>query len=115
MLKPVDPPPGAPGERPVGELIHQLIEDGKAYASAEVALVKTIATEKARALVLPVALFAVAFVCVLAGMTALALGVVIALAKFIGPFLAGLAGLVIFAAIAGTLAMFAVGRLKGSQ
>ena len=43
--------------------------------------VKTIATEKAAALVLPAALFRAAFVCVLAGVTALALGVVLALAK----------------------------------
>ena len=115
MLKRVDPVPASPGERPVGELIHQLIEDGKAYASAEVALVKAMATDKARALVLPVALFGAAFLCVLAGLTALAVGLVIALAKFIGPFLAGLAGLLIFAGIAGGLAMFAVGRLKGSK
>lgn len=112
MLKPVDPLPSAPSERPIGELVHQLIEDGKAYALAEVALIKAIATEKARALAWPAGLFGAALLCVLAGITALAVGVVIALAKFIGPLLAGLAGLVIFAAIAGALAWLALGKLK---
>lgn len=114
MLKPVDPPPGAhsSAERPVGELVYQLIEDAKDYARAEFALVKAIATEKIGALALPAALFGAAFVCVLAGVTALALGVVLALAKFIGPLLAGLAGLLIFAAIAGGLAWFALQRVK---
>ncbi len=112
MLKPVEPLPGSMPERSLGELIHQLIEDGKAYARAEIALVRTIATEKAVALVLPAALFGAAFVCVLAGVTALALGVVLALAKFIGPLLAGLAGLLILVAIAGGLGWFALRRLK---
>src|SRR5205814_38363 len=34
MLKPVDPGPPPP-ERPIGELVHELIENGKAYAQAE--------------------------------------------------------------------------------
>lgn len=114
MLKPVDPPTGAQSaaERPVGELVHQLIEDGKAYALAEFALVKAMAGAKVSALAFPVALFGAAFVCLLAAVTALALGVVLALAKFVGPLLAGLAGLLIFAAIAGGLGWFALRRLK---
>ena len=52
MLKPVDPGPQPP-ERPVGELVHQLIEEGKAYARAEFDLLKAIGTAKAKALALP--------------------------------------------------------------
>ena len=115
MLKPVEPVPGAVPERPVGELVHQLVEDGKAYAQAEIALVKAMAAQKASSLVMPVALFGAAFVFVLAGITALALGVVIALAKFIGPLAAGFAGLLIFSAIAGLLAWIAAGKLKGPK
>ena len=39
------PERGQPGgaERPVGELVHQLVEDGKAYARAEIGLAKAIA------------------------------------------------------------------------
>jgi sorbitol-specific phosphotransferase system component IIBC len=115
MLKPAEPTPGAVPERPVGELVHQLVEDGKSYVQAEIALAKAMATEKVSSLVMPVALFGAAFVFVLAAITALALGVVMALAKFIGPLAAGFAGLLIFAGIAGLLAWIAVGKLKRSQ
>ncbi len=84
MLKPSDPAmvPAEPGEeRPVGELVHQLVEDGKAYAQAELGLVKAVAAQKAGALALPAALFAVAFVLVQAGVNALAVGVLLALAE----------------------------------
>jgi len=110
MLKPVDPPQQP--ERPIGELVHELVEEGKAYAQAELDLAKAIATAKAKALALPAALFAVAFVVALAAVTALAVGVVMALAKFLGPLLAGVAGLVIFAAIAGALAWWGVEQAK---
>ena len=109
MLKPAEPPPP---ERPIGELVHELVEEGKSYARAELGLAKAIATAKARALALPAALFGVAFILALAAVTALALGVVLALAKFIGPLLAGIAGLVIFAAIAGLLGWIAADRVR---
>jgi hypothetical protein len=111
MLKPADPGPPPP-ERPVGELVHELIEEGKAYARAEIDLAKAIATAKGKALILPVALFATAVILALAAVTALAVGVVIALAKFIGPLAAGFAGLLIFAAIAGGLGWYGAERLK---
>jgi len=110
MLKPVEPTP--PPERPIGELVHELVEEGKAYAYAELDLAKAIATAKARALAVPAALFGAAIIVALAAVTALAVGVVIALAKFLGPLLAGVVGLVIFAAIAGGLAWWGVERAK---
>jgi len=111
MLKPADTGPPPP-ERPVGELVHELIEEGKAYARAEVGLVKTIAAAKGKALAMPVALFAAAFLCVLAAVTALAVGVVIALEAFIGPLAAGFVAMLIFAAIAGVLAWTAYGKVR---
>ena len=111
MLKPVDPGPNPP-ERPVGELVSQLIDEGKAYARAEIGLVKSIATAKGKALVIPAALFGAAFICALAAVTALAVGVVIGLAKFIGPLAAGFIGMLIFAAVAGGLAWYGAERLK---
>ena len=112
MLKPADPPGRPSEERPVGELVHQLLEEGKAYARAEIGLVKAIAAAKGKALALPAALFGAAFIVALAGITALAVGVVLALAKFLGPLLAGIVGLVIFAAIAGGLAWYGAQRVK---
>ena len=111
MLKPADPGPFPP-ERPIGELVHELIEQGKDYARAEVGLLKAITTAKGKALILPAALFGIAFICSLAAITALAIGVVIALAKFIGPLAAGFVGMLIFAAIAGLLGWSAVQKLR---
>ena len=111
MLKPVDPGPQPP-ERPIGELVHELIENGKTYARAEIDLYKAIVAAKAKALVVPTAMFAGAFICALAAVTALALGVVIALETFIGPLAAGFVGMLVFAAIAGLLCWYGYNRLR---
>src|SRR5438270_13007585 len=110
MLKPANP--GPTPERPIGELVHELIEDGKSYARAEIGLVKTIAAAKGKALVVPVAMFVSAFVCVLAAVTALAVGVVLALESFIGPLAAGFVGMLIFAALGGLVGWAGVSRLR---
>ena len=112
MLKPAENPPSAPNERPIGELVQQLIDEGKAYALAELELAKTIARAKGKALALPVALFAAAFVFSLAAITALAVGIVMALATLIGPLAAGFVGMFLFLAIAGSLGWYGAQRLK---
>ena len=111
MLKRTDPEPPPP-ERPVGELVHELIEQGKAYARAEIDVAKAIAAAKGKALAIPAALFTVAFICALAAVTALAVGVVIALETFIGPLAAGFVGMLIFAAIAGLLGWAGYQKLR---
>ena len=111
MLKPADPGPQPP-ERPIGELVSELIDEGKAYARAEISLAKAIASAKARALALPAALFGAALIVALAAVTALALGVVMWLAWYIGPLAAGFVGLLLFAAIAGGLGWYGYQRLK---
>lgn len=111
MLKPVDPGP-LPPERPVGELVSQLIDEGKAYARAEIDLLKAIGTAKAKAFILPAILFGAAFICALAAITALAVGVVITFAKFIGPLAAGFIGMLLFAGLAGGLGWYGTERLK---
>jgi hypothetical protein len=110
MLKPAEPTE-AP-ERPIGELVSELVEEGKAYARAEVGLAKAIAMAKAKALALPAGMFAAALLLAMTALNALALGVVLALVKFIGPLAAGFIGMLIFAAIAGTLAWVGVQRVK---
>jgi hypothetical protein len=111
MLKPAEPGPPPP-ERPIGELVQELVEEGKAYARAEFDLAKAIAAAKAKALALPAALFATAFIVALAAVTALAVAVVMALAKFLGPLLAGIVGLLIFALIAGGLGWWGYERVR---
>jgi hypothetical protein len=110
MLKPTDQGGGA--ERPVGELVHQLVEDGKDYAKAELDVVKAMAAAKGKALALPAGLFGAAFIFALAAVTALAVGVVLALTKFVGPLLAGLLGLLIFAGTGGALGWYGYVRLR---
>lgn len=111
MLKvPEQPQP----ERPIGELVHQLIEDGKAYAQAEFGLVKAIASAKASALAVPAGLLVAALLIGLAAINALVLGVVLALAKLVGPLLGGLIGMILFLAIAGGLVWFAIGKIRSA-
>lgn len=115
MLKPADDPtpaPGADSERPVGELVHELIEDGKAYARAEVGLVKAMATAKLNAVKLPAVLFGIAFAFVLGAIGALAYGVAAALATLIGPLAGGIVAFLLFAGIAGGLVWYGVKRLQ---
>jgi hypothetical protein len=110
MLKPTEGE--QPPERPILELFEDAVDDGKAYARAEIDLAKAIAIAKARALVLPSALIGAALVFALAAVTALAVGVVLALVKFIGPLAAGVIGLLVFAAIAGGLFWLGVSKLQ---
>jgi hypothetical protein len=111
MLKPVDPGPPKAG-RPVGELIHELIEEGKAYALAEIDWVKAIAAAKGKAIAVPAGLFGAAFIFALAAIMALAVGVVVALSRFVGPLAAGFIGMLIFAAVAGGLGWYGYQRLR---
>jgi len=112
MLKPAEHSDAQPPERPVGELVSQLVDEGKAYARAEFGLAKAVATAKARALALPSALLAAAFVLAQAGVTALAIGVFAALYWTFGAVLAGFVAFLIFGGVAGALAWYAVQRLK---
>ena len=112
MLKPADPGPSPQEERPIGELVHELIENGKTYARAEVGLYKAIATAKGKALAIPAILFAAALLIGMSAINALVVGVVIALETFIGPLAAGFVGLLIFAAVAGLLGWAGYTKLK---
>ena len=114
MLKPPTEPEGTPGDndRPIGELVHELIEDGKAYARAEAEVVKAMAVSKAAALKVPAILFGVAFLLSLAAIVALAGGVALALATLIGPLGGGITAFLLFAAVAGGLGWYGAKRLR---
>jgi hypothetical protein len=111
MLKPADPS-NQPPERPIGELVQELVDEGKAYARAELDVAKAIATAKAKALILPAGLFGAAFFLGQAAIFAIALGVFMELFAFLDPLIAGLIAFVLFAALAGGLGWYAVQRLK---
>ena len=113
MLKPVDPDNKPQGdERPIGELVRQLVEDGKAYAKAEFGVVEAIARAKGKALILPAGLFVAAFFFGLATIMALAIGLFFVFYSLMSAILAGLLTVLIFAATAAGLGWYAVQRLK---
>ena len=114
MLKPPnDPgPPSTDNDRPIGELVHELIEDGKAYARAELGVVKAIAAAKVNGFKLPAILFGAAFVLLLGAVVALAYGVAAGLATLIGPLAGGIVAFLLFAAVAGALIWIGVNKVR---
>lgn len=86
----MDAPAGDPKEESIGDLLGRLVEDGRAYAEAEIDLYKSIAEYRAvRARRALVALAAGWFLLV-TSTSALVLGTVLSLAARIGPMWAGL-------------------------
>ena len=110
--EPAAPAPADDDERPIGELVHELIEDGKAYARAEFGVAKAMASAKADALKMPAILFGAALLVLQGAINALAVGVGIALARFIGPLGGGIAAFLIFAGLSGGLAWFGIRKLR---
>ena len=115
MLKPADPPLQSPDpaeERPIGELVHQLVEEGKAYAQAELGLAKATALSKVASYKVPAILLGAALLFAQAAVTVLAVAVFLGLLALMGPVLGGLLAFVIFAGAAGALAWFGVDRAR---
>ena len=99
-------------EKPIGELFGRLIDEGKAYAKAELGLARASAEAKADQAKWPAILLFSALLFAQAAVTVAAVTVALALATLIGP-LAG--GLVAVALAAGTAWLFysaAIARLK---
>ena len=116
MLKPnADPMQDPAAERPIGEVVHQLIDEGKAYAKAEVDLAKAQALAQVDRYKIPAALLFGALLFAQAAVTVLAVTVVLTLTPLIGPLGAGLIGVVIAGGTAGLLVWLALQRLKGSK
>ena len=95
----------------IGDLLHTLVEDGRALVGAEVALYKEIALYRAgRARTGLVALVAGALLA-FAGLVAALVGCVLGLAPLVGPFAAGLIVLVVAGALGFVLVRFGAGKL----
>lgn len=103
---------GDEDEQPIGELFGRLIDDGKAYAKAEVDLVRAQAEGQAERARMPAILGAGAIAFGLAAVIALVLTMVLALASLLGPLLGGLLATLIAAGIAGGLAYSALTKWK---
>lgn len=106
---------GEEDEKPIGELFGQLIDEGKAYAKAELGLAKATAESKAEAAKKPALLGGAAFLFLQAGVIVLCMTLALALATLIGPLAGGLIAALITFGIAYGLYLLAVqelGKLK---
>lgn len=102
-------------ERPIGELFGQLIDEGKAYAKAELDLAKATAEAKADAAKKPALLAGGALLFLIAGVVVLCMTLALALATLVGPLVGGLIAAMVTFAIAGGLGLWAkqeMGKLK---
>src|SRR5215218_292678 len=116
MLKPANEPMQEPeDERPIGEVVHQLIDEGKAYAKAEVDLAKAQALAKAAEYKIPAILGFAALLFAQAAVTVLAVTIALALAPLIGPLGGGLVAVLVAAGAAALLGWLALDRLKGKR
>lgn len=72
-------------EKPIGELFGQLIDEGKAYARAELGLAKATAEAKAEAAKKPALLAATSLLFLFAGVVVLCITLAVGLSIFVGP------------------------------
>ncbi|NNM77943.1 phage holin family protein [Sphingomonas sp. ID1715] len=95
------------GDVPIGQLFSQLVDDGKRYARAEVDFYKAKAADKAEPVKKAAIFGGVAVTLALSAVTALLVGLILALETLVGPLAATL--IVVFAtlAIAGLLGWMA--------
>ncbi len=117
MLRPAEPTmqPGAGDERPVGELVHQLVEQGKSYAQAELGVARAIAASKADAVKVPAILLATAFLLIQAAVTVLGVALYLTLLPLMGPLFAGVFAALVFIVLAGGLAYLAIKKIGAAK
>ena len=113
MLKRTESSPAPEGpHRPIGEIVGQLVDDGKAYALSEVEVAKAIAAAKGKALILPGLLFVAAILLAITSLSALAIGLFFALYAVMPALLAGLLAFAILAGLAALLGWIGVIRVR---
>jgi hypothetical protein len=93
----LDAPTPDPRDESIPDLVGRLVEDGRAYARAELDLVRRIARHRAGRARNGLIALAIGAVLLLTSLTALVLGLVLGLAVLIGPLAAGVAIAVLLA------------------
>lgn len=99
----------------VAALVHRAVDDARELAAAEVALYKAKAHERIAAYTSAAIYFGAAAVLALSSVTALLVGLIMALATLIGPLGATAVVVVATLAIAGVLAMIGKGKLAPAK
>ena len=114
MLAPPDTasPTHDPRDDSIGELVTRLVEDGRAYARAELDLVKQIARHRANRAKGGAVKVGIGLTLLLCSLTAFVLALVLGLATLIGPFGAGMVVFVVLAGLGGYLAYSGVKGLS---
>ena len=102
-------------EKPIGELFGQLIDEGKAYAQAELGLAKASAEAKANELKWPAILLFSSLLFAQAAVTVAAVTVALALATLIGPLAGGVVAILFAGGIAYLFYAIGIAKLKGSK
>lgn len=102
-------------EAPIGELFGQLIDDGKAYAQAEVDLVRARVEGQAERAKWPAILGGGAIAFGFASVIALVLTLVLTLADLLGPLAGGLLATFIALLVAGGLGFAALKKWKAGE
>ena len=108
MLKRTDPDPLGENDRSIGETIAQVLDDGRAYAQAEVDLLKVRAEAEVNRFRKAAILGGAAAALALAALVAFALTLVIGFARLLGPFGGGVAAVLLLAL--GAYAVFSLAR-----
>lgn len=109
----MEQPSGEPREESIGDLFGRLVEDGRSYAEAELALLKAIAEYRAQRAGRALALLVAGLFLLSAAATALVVGAVLGLSQYMSPFLAGLLVGGLLAAASYALITLGVRGLKG--
>jgi fatty acid desaturase len=99
------------GDVPIGQLFSQLVDDGKRYARAEVEFYKAKAADKAQPLKRAAIYAGIALTLALSAVTALLVGLILALQILVGPFAATLIVVLVTCVVAGGLAYLAYRQL----
>lgn len=101
-----------PEEKSIGDLLQQLVEDGRAYADAEIGYYRTLLRAKLRDARAMLWMGAVALVLAQAAAVALVVGLVFTLSPLVGPGFATLIVVLAFLAIAGLMGWLAWTHVK---
>lgn len=111
MLKPADPQPPN-GERPIGDIVSDIVDDGKAFARAEFNLAKAMAAAKAGEAKTPAILLVAATFVAMAALNALAVAIFVLLAMVMPALLAAVLAFLLIGGIAGLLGWLGVQKLR---
>jgi hypothetical protein len=105
------PRPDDPADASIGDLFHQLVDDGRTLVGAEVNLYKQVALYRAGKAKIGIIALVGGGLLAFAGLIAFLVGLVMGLADLIGPVGSGLVVLAVTGIIAFLLVRFGIGKM----